>query len=196
MFISYAQNLEDVLLWRCFKDLENGTYIDVGANDPSEDSVTKAFYDKGWSGINIEPIPRHHDDLTAQRPRDINLRVAAGDKQGEMEIVDVPAIRGWATMDEAVALAIEDSGHEVVRSKTPVRTLNDICAEHNCNEIHFLKIDVEGFEGRVLQGIDLKKIKPWVLLVEAYCADKGRMDNEDWEPYVLGAGYKLSLIHI
>ena len=77
MFISYAQNMEDVLLWRCFKDLENGTYIDVGANDPSEDSVTKAFYDRGWSGINIEPIQRHHDDLTAQRPRDINLRVAA-----------------------------------------------------------------------------------------------------------------------
>ena len=42
-FISYAQNFEDVMLRRVLKHVENGFYIDVGAQDPSADSVTKLF---------------------------------------------------------------------------------------------------------------------------------------------------------
>ena len=53
--VSYSQNFEDVMLWRALKDVENGFYIDVGANHPAIDSVTKLFYENGWSGINIEP---------------------------------------------------------------------------------------------------------------------------------------------
>ena len=56
--VSYAQNHEDVLLRRVFPDEPNGFYIDVGANDPVRDSVTKHFYDRGWHGINIEPAER------------------------------------------------------------------------------------------------------------------------------------------
>ena len=59
-FISYAQNNEDVLLWRALGHVRDGFYIDVGANDPVEHSVTKAFYDAGWRGISIEPLPAFH----------------------------------------------------------------------------------------------------------------------------------------
>jgi len=55
-FISYAQNMEDVMLYRALKNIHQGFYIDVGAGDPTIDSVAKAFYDMGWSGINIEPV--------------------------------------------------------------------------------------------------------------------------------------------
>jgi hypothetical protein len=58
-FISYAQNNEDVLLWRALGHVQDGFYIDVGASDPVEHSVTRAFYDAGWRGINIEPLPAH-----------------------------------------------------------------------------------------------------------------------------------------
>lgn len=62
-FISYAQNYEDVMLWRALKHIANGFYIDVGAAWPDKHSVTKAFYDRGWRGINIEPNPVHHASL-------------------------------------------------------------------------------------------------------------------------------------
>ena len=62
-FISYAQNFEDVLLNRVFRDRLDGSYIDIGALHPTIDSVTKAFYDRGWSGINIEPIKAYHDAI-------------------------------------------------------------------------------------------------------------------------------------
>ena len=55
--LSYAQFLEDIQLYRALKEIKNGFYIDVGANHPLDHSVTKLFYEKGWSGINIEPSP-------------------------------------------------------------------------------------------------------------------------------------------
>ena len=82
--ISYAQNYEDVTLRRAFPDIDTGFYVDVGAYDPVFDSVTKWFSDTGWSGINIEPNPERLRLLEAQRPRDINLGCAIGERAGTM----------------------------------------------------------------------------------------------------------------
>ena len=49
--ISYAQNFEDVMLWRALKHVERGFYIDIGAQDPVVDSVSLAFYEQGWRGV-------------------------------------------------------------------------------------------------------------------------------------------------
>lgn len=54
--VSYAQNFEDVMLWRALGHIENGFYVDIGAQHPTIDSVSKAFYERGWSGINVEPV--------------------------------------------------------------------------------------------------------------------------------------------
>ena len=80
MRLYYAQNKEDLLIKSFFPDVKKGFYIDVGANDPVVDSVTKLFYDEGWSGINIEPIKKHIIDLDRLRPRDINLNLGLSDK--------------------------------------------------------------------------------------------------------------------
>ena len=66
----------------------NGFYIDVGANDPTLESVTKAFYERGWSGINIEPSPKYYARLCAERARDINLPMAVSDREGELIFYD------------------------------------------------------------------------------------------------------------
>ena len=76
--ISYAQTREDVLLWRALHNVHRGFYIDVGAHDPTALSVTRAFYDHGWHGINIEPNPSYAEKLRKERPRDVTLEVALG----------------------------------------------------------------------------------------------------------------------
>ena len=48
MMISYAQNFEDVILQRVFHACDQGRYVDIGGYDPTIDSVTKHFYDRGW----------------------------------------------------------------------------------------------------------------------------------------------------
>lgn len=69
--ISYAQNAEDVVLRRVFADVGEGFYVDVGACVPVDDSVTFHFYERGWSGVNVEPDPRFAAELSAERTRDV-----------------------------------------------------------------------------------------------------------------------------
>ena len=67
--ISYAENHEDVLLERCFKGSTEGFFIDVGAWEPVDQSVTNHFSSRGWRGINVEPVPEYFARLQAARPR-------------------------------------------------------------------------------------------------------------------------------
>jgi hypothetical protein len=101
-FTSYAQNYEDVMLARAFKGIEKGFYIDVGAQDPVQDSVTKAFYEQGWRGINIEPVMHWFDRLCADRPHDINLQLAVSDHPGMLHLFEVMD-SGLSTTDPEVA---------------------------------------------------------------------------------------------
>jgi FkbM family methyltransferase len=191
-FLSYAQNFEDVMLWRALKHVENGFYIDVGASDPEEDSVTKAFYDRGWHGINVEPLPEYHQRLSDERPRDVNLAIAAGDNDGELSLFDIPAVRGWASPDRALAAEYRSNGFEVEELKVPVRTLAGICDEHVKGEIHFLKIDVECFETEVIRGMDFRKWRPWVLVVEATLPNSQISNHDAWEYMLTEHGYRCA----
>ena len=193
-FLSYAQNNEDVLLWRALGHIApaQGFYIDVGASDPVEHSVTKAFYDAGWRGINIEPLPAHAAAFLEQRPRDINLAIAAGSAQGSLTLYDVPAVRGWASPAPAVAAMHRAAGHAVTELTVPVRTLAAVCAEHVRGPVHFLKIDVEGFEGEVLRGMDLVRWRPWVLVIEATLPNSRATCHERWEHLVTERGYRFA----
>ena len=191
-FISYSQNAEDVLLWRALGHVKHGFYIDVGANDPEEHSVTKAFYDAGWRGISIEPLPSFHQAFLEQRPRDVNLAIAAGSANGELTLYDTPQVRGWASPEQSVAELHRSEGHEVVELTVPVRTLASVCEEHvQGRQIHFLKIDVEGFEGEVLKGMDFARWRPWVLVIEATLPNSRETNHASWEHMVTSQGYRF-----
>jgi FkbM family methyltransferase len=190
-FVSYAQNFEDVMLWRALKHVECGFYIDVGACDPDVDSVTKAFYDRGWSGINIEPLSQWHEQLEEKRPRDINLQVAAGAERGEMAFYEL-ADTGLSTSERAIAERHESERNYTKRECTvPVETLNSICQRFHRAPIHFLKIDVEGAEKDVLGGIDFSLVRPWIILVEATLPNTQISNYADWDPLMTAAGYEF-----
>lgn len=191
-FISYAINFEDVLLWRALGHVQNGFYIDVGANDPVEHSVTKAFYDRGWRGINIEPLPRFVQPLLEQRERDVNLAVAAGASEGVISLFDIPAVNGWATNDPLVAQSHREEGFDLSEIRVPLRTLAAICEEHVAGDIHFLKVDVEGFEAEVLRGMDFVRWRPWVVVVEATKPNSPLLSHDSWESLLTGRGYAFA----
>ncbi|GAA4409106.1 hypothetical protein GCM10011450_27250 [Advenella faeciporci] len=186
--ISYAQNFEDVMLWRVLKDIENGFYIDVGANDPVIDSVTKLFYENGWRGINIEPLNSHYQDLVKDRPEDVNLRVAVGNTNGEIELWETD-VRGWATASEEVIKKHQEEGHTGSKQTVPMLTLAEICEQYAKKDIHFLKIDVEGLEKSVLEGMDFFKYRPWVVVIEATLPDSTVETHAEWEPILTTSNF-------
>lgn len=188
-FISYAQNGEDVILWRALKQVENGFYIDIGACDPTDLSVTRAFYDRGWRGINVEPVAEYHARCMAERPRDLNLNVAVAARPGTLRFLNVPDT-GLSTTVEAVAASAVALGWTVEERQVPARTLADICAEAATGEIHFLKIDVEGAEQAVLEGADFARFRPWIVLIEATAPLSTERQDHLWRGLLLDAGYE------
>jgi FkbM family methyltransferase len=192
-FISYAQNFEDIMLWRALKHVENGFYIDVGAWSPDIDSVTKAFYENGWRGINIEPNPAFNDQLIYRRPRDTNLKVAIGNAEGAlmMNFLENP---GLSTLDDAIAERHKAAGWAATRQEVQIRTLSAICRDHvpKGQAVHFLKVDVEGFEEAALRGNDWATCRPWIIVVEATLPMSQKESHESWEPILFAANYQLA----
>lgn len=188
-FISYAQNLEDVILWRIFKHIQNGVYIDVGANDPVMNSVTKAFYDHGWRGINIEPMQQYYQRLRQERAEDVTLPLAAGAEEGVFVYYEIPDT-GLSTLNSAIAEHHQKNGWTVVRRTVQVMPLSFICRQYVKDSIHFLKVDVEGTEKQVLLGMDFQHYRPWIILVETIPPLSQGQNYTDWEYILLDSGYQ------
>ncbi|WP_431080575.1 FkbM family methyltransferase [Pseudomonas thivervalensis] len=187
-FISYAQNFEDIRLWRALQSVENGFYLDVGANHPTDDSVTRAFYERGWRGINIEPVPAYYDALCRQRPHDINLQCVAGENADSLTFYTI-ADTGLSTVEASIAQQHRDAGMDVRNQTVQSRTLASICEQYAQDRpIHFLKIDVEGHEETVLRGMDFTRWRPWIILIETPWAR-----DQTWETLVTDAGYQSIL---
>ncbi len=192
MFITYAQNYEDVFLHRCFQHLDSGRWIDVGAWVPEIDSVTKALSLRGWTGVNIEPIPQYFDQLVARRPNDINLQCALGREAGTTTINHIPQT-GLSTVHAHFAAEAEQHrGVTSERVKVHVRTLNSIYEKYFSEvDVHFVKIDVEGSEDDVLAGFDLEHHRPWLLIIESNLPNSTVQSYEHWQPRVLAANYEF-----
>ena len=128
--ISYAQNREDVLLNRLFRGKNSGFYIDVGASHPELFSVTKYFYDKGWNGINIDPISKNIALFNEQRPRDINLCLALGQRYEVKRLTVIPdphGAFGLSTINDEVANQSFQKDRKISSTMVQVHTLADIC---------------------------------------------------------------------
>lgn len=189
---SHSQNLEDAMLFRALKHVSAGTYIDVGAWHPQLHSVTKWFYDSGWSGVNIEPSRRFFKLLESRRPRDVNLNVALGREPGQVNFFEV-GYTGLSSLGDASVALGQSLGFRKSRSyPIEVRTMAQIfAAAVPSRDVHFVKIDVEGFEKDVLAGFDWYKNRPWILVVEAVRPGTNEPAWAEWEPAVFAAGYEF-----
>ena len=188
-FISYSTNCEDVILNRLFISRECGFYIDVGAGHPLFGSATKALYDRGWRGINIEPNVKFYRDLAAQRPDDRNINVAVSDTPGQLIFHEVVGT-GLSTCDPEEADRAAANGFEVVRHTIEAVPLRQILEGTAPPEIDLLKVDVEGFEMKVLASNDWGCFRPKIILVEATFPETPHRRPDIIAPYLEEQGYR------
>ena len=57
--------------------------------------------------------------------------------------------------------------------------------------VHWLKIDVEGLEEKVLKGWDSQVLRPWVIVVEATIPNSPKVNYVNWEPMLIAADYQF-----
>jgi FkbM family methyltransferase len=193
--VSYAQNREDVVLWRALRNVANGRYVDVGANDPRHFSVTRGFYDQGWRGITVEPVPAFATAHRTDRPGDVLVEAAVTDADVEHVTLHLFEDTGLSTLVDAVNDRHADAGWSSSEIQVRARSLDSILDEAGWDgqDVHFVVVDVEGAEPEVLRSLDLKRWQPWVLVVESTAPLSTEPTHDAWERTVLEAGYEFCL---
>jgi FkbM family methyltransferase len=196
--ITYAQNFEDVMLERLFSETKRGFYIDIGAWDPRDYSVTRHFYERGWRGLNVEPIASRHAKFVTDRPRDINVHSLVGGHNRPTRFFECVEEDYLSTTVAAVAEEMKANGLTVSEYEVEVERLDALIDRHCPKVIDFLKLDVEGAEADVLKTIDLQRFRPRALVIESTIPGAGlkSWDEPDafgcwdkWEEDVLRQGY-------
>jgi FkbM family methyltransferase len=174
---SFAMNALDLKLANHL-DFKGGFFVEAGANDGVSQSNTLYFekYFK-WRGMLVEPIPELAAKCKSNRPKCMveNCALVPFDYQQDqidMRYCNLMSLVKGAMKSEENDLAHVKLGCEVqqVKSytiKVPARTLTSVLEKHGVSKIDLLSLDVEGYELGVLQGLDFKRYRPSLMLIEA-----------------------------
>ncbi|ESY94431.1 FkbM family methyltransferase [Mesorhizobium sp. LNHC229A00] len=188
MFTSYAQNFEDVILWRALKSVERGFYIDIGAQDPVQDSVSLSFYEQGWRGVHVEPVAAYAAKIRAARPDEEVIEAAIGTDTGHLTFHEFPGT-GLSTGDVAIAKQHVEAGFEMKERLVPLVSLQNLLDRHAERVVHWLKIDVEGMESVVIESWGASAVRPWIVVVESTLPLSRERSHAEWQPHLKGLGY-------
>ena len=124
----------------------------VGAQDPVVDSVSLTFYENGWRGVHVEPVPEYAERLRIARPDEQVIEAIVDVQTGGRVFYEFPGT-GLSTGSRRIAERHAKSGLEFREVSVPCLPLSTILDSHGKRDIHWLKIDVEGMEHEVLGGL-------------------------------------------
>lgn len=120
------------------------------------------------------------------RPRDINLCVGLGSERGKLEIFEA---------GEMSTFLPEFANQNTRKSQKNILTLSEVYDKYTPpnQDVHFCKIDVEGYERQVLEGIkDWNKFRPWIFVMEATLPGTNIPCHDKWEDLLLENDYILA----
>ena len=160
--IIYSNWGADMIVLNIFKKKKDGVYIDVGCHHPFINNNTYFLHKKGWRGINLDLDYNSIDMFNFFRPKDNNIKMALSDKKDKANLYFFHNRAAKNTISKK-----NSKGAKLIKS-IQTNTLDNIIKESDLkiNEIDFLSIDVEGNELKVLKGLDFKKYKPKVVMIE------------------------------
>ncbi len=190
---------EDEFLFELFDGRLDGRYVEVGAHDGETCSVTLPFEAVGWTGVLIEPLPAEFARCRAARPNSRVVNAALG-PTGSTGTDTFTVVRGetrsgqhsFLGQDAGRARHLSRRGKTIDHVEVRLTTMDAVLAEHlpataalGDAPIDFAVIDVEGGELGLLQGFDLARWKPSVLLIE----DFDRPADDPVRAHVQSHGY-------
>lgn len=178
--------------WDMLADILEGsaateTMVDVGAHYGGS---LKPFAKAGWSVLAFEPDPANRQKLEQGFGANPGIEIVAA-AVGPENREEIPIFASDESTGISGLSAFRDSHHEVAR--VPLVTLDTALAARDMAKVGFLKIDVEGHEMGVLQGLDFDKVRPDVVMVEyedSKTLPQG-YDTHDLARTLLEAGYTV-----
>lgn len=144
---------ETLVIERCLRGIEAPVVFDVGANEGDWLSAVLASRPRAVVHA-FEPQAALAAKIASRQPAARINNLAVGDRAGELTLYDYADHPGsqHASLLQGVIETVHGGATRSV--KVAVVTLDEYCAERGIEHIDLLKIDVEGFELKVLRGAD------------------------------------------
>jgi len=180
---SYSQWGEDRFVWEHFGRRTEGTFFEAGALHPTKLSQTYLLEKKGWHGVLVEPVTDLAGEFAKIRPQSKLFHAALGspeDEGKELAFV-VPANDSLAHLLEPGETPEADS--RVIRTRST--TISTVLAEAGVKQLDYLSLDLEGHELPALHGLDFKRWKPSLILMEDH------LHTLDIHRFLKDKGYQL-----
>ncbi|MEM7270742.1 MAG: FkbM family methyltransferase [Pseudomonadota bacterium] len=153
---TYSQTGQDLwVIGEVFNCAINGYFLDIGAHDGVNISNTYLLEkNHGWQGLLIEANPNTFKSLEANRSSKA-VNTCLDYKEGEVEFALQDVVVNGGIVDPTLDNASAE-GAEVIKVKT--RRLEDVLEECGAPaNIHYMSIDVEGAEARILLDFNFEK---------------------------------------
>jgi len=164
-YLGYVSNGFEPEMVNLFKVLatDSKTILDIGANIGCTALLFSKLADTVWA---FEPSPSTFSllekNISNSGLSNIHAQnIGIGDLQCKSEITFAPSNRSGGFVSNQTQAS---KGH--VTETIVIRTLDEFVRSQGVKDIDFIKIDVEGFEGKVIQGggATLLENKPLVVL--------------------------------
>jgi FkbM family methyltransferase len=193
--VSYAQCGEDLIVDFIFRSLKKPTptYLDIGANHPTQINNTYRFYLKGSQGVCIEPDPFLSENIRRKRKRDVVLNIGIAADENANANFYIMTARTLSTFSEAEAQRYVSYGNQKIEQviQIPCQTVNAVMRQHFPNSVDYVSIDVEGKDLEILQSFDFATYRPAVFCLEtlSYTEDKSERKLTEIIDFMLAQDY-------
>lgn len=158
------------------------TFVSIGANDGVKNDPLAQFISAyAWRGIMVEPLPDNFVRLAANFGTNSMISL---ENSGISDVADVltlyylrdvrPEEPDWydqvASFDKETFfrnISVDPTLiHRVRTSSVPSMNFDTLMAKHSLEKADLIMIDAEGYDGRILASIDLKKYEPKIIIYE------------------------------
>ena len=185
--LAYSHWGVDLIITKLLNSKNKGIYIDVGCHHPFLNNHSYLLYKSGWEGINIDIDYNSIDMFNFFRKSDVNIQTAVTDHKGEVDLFFYHNRAAKNTISKEFGSDAKE------QKKINSDTLNNIIenSKFKNSKIDFVSIDVEGNEMKVLNGFNLKKYKPKLILLEFILPNKKEFYEKDINEITSSEVYKF-----
>ena len=185
--LAYSHWGIDLIITKLLNSKNKGIYIDVGCHHPFLNNHSYLLYKSGWEGINIDIDYNSIDMFNFFRKSDVNIQTAVTDHKGEVDLFFYHNRAAKNTISKEFGSDAKE------QKKINSDTLNNIIenSKFKNSKIDFVSIDVEGNEMNVLNGFNLKKYKPKLILLEFILPNKKEFYEKDISEITTSEVYKF-----
>lgn len=180
----YSQLNDDVIIADFFKD-KVGRFLDIGANNGITFSNTRNLFDKGWTGVLVEPDPGAFAALVKNYVRKNGVKLC------NLFVDAQDGIRPFHVCNDSLLSTGNEAYKEIWKTQEYVEvsvsavSVNSLF-RHVGSDFQFITLDAEGLTFDLLRSFPHAEMNTDLWCVEYDSANRGAMID-----YMLGEGFRL-----